>query len=91
MYKKRYCSASSVGNGDGFSSSGVGVLTVTVALLLSFYVKVFYVMSKMLSDELSCMQTGLVMTIMVVILNVPVFTISRHIQSNFSGSNTFGT
>ena len=51
MYKKRYCTTRHI----GVVSVGIGVSTK-----LNFYVKVFYVMGKSLSDELSCTRTGVV-------------------------------
>ena len=44
--------------------------------LKSFTTKVIYVMGKVLSGELSCIQTGLVRTIPVIVLGVPIFRIS---------------
>ena len=51
MYKKRYCTTRHI------SIVGVGI---GVSTKLNFYVKIFYVMGKALSDELSCTRTGLV-------------------------------
>ena len=51
MYRKSYCTTPGVSVGFG---------SVGVDRMLKFYVKVFIVMGKALSGELSCMQTGLV-------------------------------
>ena len=51
--QKSYCTAPGVGT--GVVSSG--------DKMLKFYVKVFYVMGDVLSGELSCMLTGLVLLI----------------------------
>ena len=51
MYRKSYC-----------TTPGVNIVgIVIVSKMLKFYVKGFYGMGKMLSGELSCMQTDLVM------------------------------
>ena len=46
MYRKSYCTIAGIGIGIG--------------TMLKFYVKIFYVTGKVLSDELSCTRTGLV-------------------------------
>ena len=55
LYKiqKSYCTTPGVGVGVGIDGS------VGVDKMLKFYVKVFYVMGKALSGELSCTRTGL--------------------------------
>ena len=54
MYRKSYGTAPGVGFGFGSSS---------VDKMLKFYVKDLFVMGKALSGELSCMRTGLVMSL----------------------------
>ena len=54
MYKKRYCSTPGIDVAVCVSNGG------SVGKLLKFYVKVFYVVGKTLSGELSCTCTSLV-------------------------------
>ena len=56
MNRKSYCIA--VGIGSGISGGKVGISK----MLKSFYIEVFYVMGKVLTDELSCTQTGFVVS-----------------------------
>ena len=51
MYRKSCCTTPGISIGAG---------SIGMDRMLKFYVKVFIVMGKALSGELSCMQTGLV-------------------------------
>ena len=57
-------------------SHGIGV---GVSKMLQFYVKVFYVMGKMLLGKLSCIGTGLI-----VIMVMSVFSLTSNLQSVYS-------
>ena len=52
MYRKSYCTTPDIIVGVYGSGS--------ISKVLKFYVAVYYVIGKALSDELSCMHTGLV-------------------------------
>ena len=61
MYRKSFCTSPGISIGGGVDVCG----SIVVTKLFKLYVKVFHVMSKELSDELSCKQTGLAMFIVV--------------------------
>ena len=46
------------------------VVTYVGVVIIQNFVNFFYEMSKVLSDELPCMQTGLIRTVKVIILDV---------------------
>ena len=57
MYKKSYCTTPGVGVGGGSD----------VSKILKFYIKVFNVVGKALSGELSCTRTSLLVAAVIVV------------------------